>query len=203
MLTILKNKLRIWQLVGIGYIVALLAACVPTSENPLPVSADTPLDTALYGAWLGQVDAEDDPVFLHFVKTQDGNNKAILVTVQDEGEPDGGWAEFDVTSSSLASGTFLNLFWTESDGEPVEDLKGIHLVRYILDTDGKLSLYFIDADLLQEAIENGTLEGDITSSGLTNRIRITASSDALADFVDSNDPDTLFSEFYGSFKKAI
>ena len=203
MLATLQDRLRafgLFWIAGLGFVVS---ACVPTSENPLPVSPDAPFDSVLYGAWLGKVDAEDDPVFLHFVKLQNGSSKAILVTVQDEGEPDGGWAEFDVTSSSLANGTFLNLFWTESDGEPVEDFNGIHLVRYILDADGKLSLYFMDNELVYDAIEDGTLAGEIKSSGLTSRARMTASSDALADFIESKDPDILFSEFYGSFEKAI
>ena len=203
MLATLHDRLRafgLFWIAGLGFVVS---ACVPTSENSLPVSADMPLDTVLYGAWLGQVDAEDDPVFLHFVKTQDGNSKAILVTVQRDGEPDGGWAEFDVTSSKLTNGTYLNVYWTESDGQAVEDLNGTHLIRYVLDADGKLSLYFIDADLVREAIDDGALAGEVKSSGMTTQIRITATSDALAVFVESKDPDTLFSEFYGSFEKAI
>ena len=180
-----------------------LAACLPTAQNPLPVSADHPLDKALYGAWIGSVEDEEDPVLLHFLETVDGKHKAILVTVQTPDDSDGGWAEFDVTSSTLSNGNFLNLYWTESDGEAVEELQGFHLMRYELGADDTLSLFFIDGDMIAEAIEEGALDGTVSSSGMTKSIRMTASSEKLAAYIESQNPMKLFAEAYGTFKPAF
>ncbi|MCG8403666.1 MAG: hypothetical protein MI923_00580, partial [Phycisphaerales bacterium] len=165
-----------------------LAACLPTAQNPLPTSETEPLDRRLMGAWIGTIEDEEEPVFLHFVETVERKIKAILVTVQTTGEPDGGWAEFDVTSSQLANGRYLNVYWTENDGQSVEELNGFHLMRYTLSDDGVLALYFADAEKLETAIQDGTLAGNVSSSGLSRTIRITASSAELAAFVEAQPP---------------
>ncbi len=188
----------------LGLALALtLAACLPTAQNPLPTSETEPLDRRLMGAWIGSIDDEDQPVFLHFVETVERKLKAILVTAQTADEADGGWAEFDVTSSRLTNGHYLNVYWTESDGQPVEELNGFHLMRYTLNDEGVLALYFADADRFETAIQDGTLAGSVSSSGLSRTIRITASSAELAAFVDAQPPGDLFPELYGEFKQAI
>ncbi len=195
------NPIVKWAFAAI--LTLLVAACLPTSQNPLPVSADAPLDPALFGAWIGTLEDEESPVFLHFIKTVEGNHKAILVTVQTPEEPDGGWAEFDVTSSSLSNGKFLNLYWTENDGNAVEELQGFHLMRYELDTKDTLSLFFIDGDKVADAIDTGALDGTVSSPGMTRSVRITASSENLATYVTFQKPMELFSETYGTFKPAL
>ena len=197
----LGNSIKKWLV--FAFFAVFVTACLPTSENPLPISAEAPLDRALFGAWIGNIDGEDEPVFLHFIETADQKTKAILVTVQTPEDTDGGWAEFDVTSSALPNGTFLNLYWRRSDGERVEDLPGIHLVRYRMNTEGALELYMINADLAEQAINEGALEGTVTSSGMTRSIRMTASSEDLAAYVSAQNPSELFSDYYGTFKPAL
>ena len=183
-----------------GLLLVVLSACVPTSENPLPVSAEQPLSPQLLGSWIGRLEDEDGPVFLHFVETNDSKTMAVLINGATEDDPESGWAEFRATSSELTNGTYLNLYWTENDGEPVEDFPGYHLMRYLIDEDGNLTLYFIDSDILDDAIDSGALAGEIKSSGMTRSVRITASTDDLAAFVQSHDAETLFPELYGTFR---
>lgn len=180
-----------------------VSACLPTSENPLPVSPTTPLDRALLGSWIGELADEDEPVLLNFIETANQKTMAILINIATPEDSESGWAEFEATSANLTNGTYLNLFWTENDGEAVEDLQGYHLMRYEIDDEGTLLLFFIDHEILSEAIEDGELAGEILSTGLSKTARVTASTEDLATYVESQDAALLFPEFYGAFKPAI
>jgi hypothetical protein len=84
--------------------------------------------------------------------------------------------------------------------------KTYYLARYRIETGGALSIWLMSEKAASKAINNDKLAGKInvkdTGDSATERdVTITSSTEHLAAFVKKSDPEILFAEKFGTFKK--
>lgn len=181
------------------FLVALmigLAGCLPTSKNPLSDPANAVADMRLDGVWYGK--SGEDAIFLHFVP-----GKAATMDV----------VEVDHEKSGGAHASIYTMFPTTIDGQHYLNIqaktgndKRYYFARYTLSKSGTLTIWLMSEKPVAKAVKDGKLAGKITvnnadASTESRDIALTASTESLADYVRSSDPDVLFAEKFGSFKK--
>ena len=176
----------------------LLAACVPTSENPV-LSKTGGSDPALIGTWRGKMEG-GSPVYMHFLKTKEGGITALLVTEADKS--DDGWAWFEIVTAEVKDTRYISALWHLDDGKPVEDReKGYHLMRYEIRPDGTLQMFAVNEEKLTQAVKDGKVEGKIEGEGAATEVRLTASSEKLAKFLKRAKPADLFDKPFVTLSK--
>lgn len=178
----------------------LLAACVPTSENPI-LSKSGASDPGLIGTWRGKME-DGGPVYMHFLRTKEGEISVLLVTGGEKAEADSGWAAFRIVTAEVKGTRYLSALWDLNDGKPVEDReKGYHLLRYVLGADGTLQLYGVNEEKLTAAVKAGTVEGKIEGENTSTEVRLTASSEKLVKFLKRANPADLFDKPFATLSK--
>ena len=181
------------------FVVALmmgLAGCLPTSKNPLSAPEDAVADTRLEGVWYGK--SGEDTVFLHFVA-----GKAASMDI----------VEVDHEKSGGAHTSIYTMFPTVIDGqrymnirEKNGDKKPYYFARYTLSKTGTLTLWLMSEKPVAKAINAGKLTGKITvkntdETAESRDVALTSTTASLAAYVGKADPEALFAEKFGSFKK--
>lgn len=173
-----------------------LTGCLPVSENPLSKPEDGAADSRLTGVWYGK--SGDDTVFLHFVP--DHGAKVDIAEVDHEQKGGAATNLYTAFPSKIGSNRYLN----------IQDKKGTsksyYLARYQISSSGTLTVWLMSEKPAAKAIRSGKLTGKVnekeSSSGKTDLdISITSSTAQLASFVAKADPETLFAEKFGTFKK--
>lgn len=197
---------RLWRslalVFGLGLLV--LAACVPTAENPIAVPGGTP-DPALVGAWRGTLE-EGDIVYLHFLRGRNDTLKAVLITSETDSArqdaTEGAWAVFTLITAEVAGTRYISALFDYDDGEAVTgQTRGYHLLRYKIDDDGTLRMFQVDDDALARAIEEKKLAGSVERNQLTTDVRVTAPSAALVAYLKTIDPKTLFNRPFAALTR--
>lgn len=162
-----------------------LAACVPTSEHPIVVEGQSTIDTRLLGTWRGMVaDADAVMIFLDAREEADALGMSLLMAAPAtaDTQEDAAWIYCHALTAEVAGERFLSLDWRLDSGEAVdEELTGYHLFRYEIDDAGALTLFAVNEADLVKLIETQALRGEITSSGLIRRVRLTGTSAQLAE----------------------
>ena len=138
-------------------------------------------------------------MFLHFV----ASGTARMDVVEVDHEQKGG-----------AHTTIYTMFPSEIDGVRymnVQEKKGTnksyYLARYQITSTGSLAIWLMSEKQVAKAIKSEKITGQVedkpsTDGGEPNRdVTITATTERLAAFVGKSDPDILFSEKFGTFKK--
>ena len=177
-------------------IMIALTGCLPTSKNPLSDPADAVVDMRLDGVWYGK--SGEDTIFLHFVAGK--ATSMDVVEVDHEKDGDAHTSIYTMFPTIIDGQRYMNL--REKSGTD----KPYYLARYTLSKGGTLSISLMSEAVVAKAVKAGKLTGKVTvknagESSETRDIALTASTASLAAFVRSSDPDALFAEKFGSFKK--
>jgi hypothetical protein len=188
----------------LGALMLGLAACIPTSENPI-LTPDAKLDSALNGAWRGTLE-DGGLVYLHFMRGKEDKLKAILVTRENpeeaEREDEGEWAAFTLVTDQVAGTRYMSVLFDYDDGEPVTgETRGYHMLRYAIADDGTLSMFQVDTEALAEAVERGKLQGTVERGQLTTDVRVTSPSEGLVAYLKTIDPATLFNKPFAAMTR--
>lgn len=174
-----------------------LAGCLPVSQNPLSPPEKAVADSRLAGVWYGK--SGEDTVFLHFVAGKGAAMDAVEVDHEKSGDAQ---ANLYTLFPSVIDGVrYLNI--REKKGA---EKKPYYLARYQLSANGTLTIWMMSEKAVARAVKNEKLAGKITPKNSGDRsvdqdITITASTERLAAFLRKSDPEILFSEKFGSFKK--
>lgn len=167
------------------------AGCGPAEfQNPLSDPAAAKHDTRLAGSWISREENEDTKMR---IRAQDaGMSELVVDSKQDP-------LQFTMFVTDLDGKGYMNLKATGSQ----KDVGPNYLIaRYELSGDGStLSLRLTEENYLEKAIGEGKLQGKITTEGSTKNILVTESTEKLAEFVRTSDPEQLFGETL-TFKKA-
>ena len=190
-------------------IVLTLTACLPTSENPVTNPGRPATDADLIGTWYGALEDGDDALYLHVLRSDtDEEDEAPdgmdMILVADAEDDDGGWAILYALSAQFDDHGYLSIEFKEDSGEPVdEDFHGYHLYNYRIEGKDKdiLRIRPIDEDELEELIETGQLAGTITKQQFSTDVRVTASQQDLTHYFETLDPEALFQDEFGRFRK--
>lgn len=159
--------------------------CVPYADIPLTDPAEQPLDAHLLGTWYWKV--ESDSGYLHIGLDEAGKMLRLMLV---EFDRDGKMAatEFYGHTSKLKDRTYLNLKRVHpEDKEP-----GYLFIKYSLKS-GSLGISIMNAQVVAKDIENGVLKGTVTKEQWTSNIHITATREALQQYILTHDG-SLYSE---------
>jgi len=175
-----------------------LAGCLPVSQNPLSSPEDAAADSRLPGVWYGR--SGEDTIYLHFVAGKGAQMDAVEVDHQKDG--DAHTNIYTVFPSVLGAGHYLNI--REKAGAE----KPYYFARYRIADSGALTIWLMGETPAAKAVKNKKIAGKITTKdsggGKAERdITLTASSEELAAFVRKSDPEILFGEKFGTFKKLV
>jgi len=161
---------------------ALLSAC-PESVHPIADPAAAVPDPALFGAWHGTFD--EDEMYLHVGPADHGMTKAVTVEHKKK-DGDIKVEHYLAFPTKLGKLGFLNVH----PAGDVERERGYVLFRYAVEKK-KLTLWMLSYAAARQDIKAGKLAG-IAEDGPYGETRITASSEALAKYLQDSDPARLF-----------
>lgn len=179
----------------IALVALALASCSPPeSSNPLSDPAAAKADKRLDGIFTGRLGDTDGmlrlvpktgPYFDLVLVVDDSPKGAVVLT-------------YEAFPTALAGKSYLNLrrkTFTDTYAEKYELSATYIFVKYEVDKAGAVKLWTMDDDLVEDAVEAGTLKG---TRG--DPVQLSASTEELAAFVSAADTDKLFRPF-GTFKK--
>jgi len=190
--------------------VAGLAACIPTSEEPILVAGEPPADSRLAGVWFGALEEGDELGYLHFImaesnrtETYSGGMDVLMMMHPRESDEDGGWAWLYALTAHVAGKDYLSVEFRIDGGKAVEDdaMRGFHLYRYDIDAAGALQLHAVNEEKVTSLIEAGTVKGYVEKESSFPDIRITASSEELVAILETDAANDLFREDRGTFTR--
>ena len=173
-----------------------LAGCLPVSQNPLSEPETAVADVRLAGVWYGK--SGEDTIFLHFVA-----GKGAAMDVVEVDHTKGGDAHtnlYTMFPTLIGNTRYMNV--REKKGTS----KNYYLARYQIAPTGALSIWLISEKAVSKAINNDKLAGEITvkdsgANAAERDVTISSSTEKLAAFVKKSDPEILFTEKFGTFKK--
>jgi hypothetical protein len=173
-----------------------LAGCLPTSKNPLSDPADAVVDMRLNGVWYGK--SGEDTVFLHFVAGK--ATSMDIVEVDHEKSGDAHTSIYTMFPTIIEGQRYMNI--REKSGSD----KPYYFARYSLSKSGALTIWLMSEKPVAKAVKDGKLAGKITvnnAGGSTESrdIALTSTTETLAAYVRKADPEVLFAENFGTFKK--
>lgn len=143
----------------------VLAGCLAESEHPIAPADPAKNDARLWGSWLSE--EEDGYIVAHVFATEAGT---LRVAVAEHGvEGLGDVESYDVHVTNLPSGDYLNILVTGSE-------TGYLVGKYQFDGIDKVTAWFPDNAVLEQAVKDKKLAGTITVEGGLNDVRITATS---------------------------
>ena len=181
-MTVLSRAFVLFLVTGL---IAGLAACYPTTRNPIGISGGTVEDSRLEGAWLGFIGETDDgPAYLFFFRRDDGMLEAML-TRPAIGEEDGGCASVTLGLGRLGEDRLMNARTVLDDGDPPDPGDTDYTaLAYRFAADGSLHLFMPSERSIEDAIRSGGIAGEISQNRFFNQATLTADSEALDAFFE-------------------
>ncbi len=163
----------------------ILAGCVPYSDNPITDANVDTMDTSLYGTWFWK--KENESGFIHFGYIYKSKLlHVMMLDIKNTGELD--VSEYVGHTSLLKGNRYLNL----KQLRPADESPGYLIIKYVIDK-GRLGISIIDNDVVRKAIKDGSLKGELTKTGWSSSVHITAGQKKLRKFVLKQDK-VLFKE---------
>lgn len=184
---------RAWTILAL-----LLAACVPDSRHPLSDPDKAVIDSRLTGLWVSRIDDED--AFVHFLPK--GESEMDILTISYTKDGGASWSAFTMFSSRIGDEWYMNVRASAANGRSADEDKGhgYFLYRYRVSGNGELMVWSMAPSAAVAAIESG-LAGTVRKGKWTEEITITAPTGALAGYVGKSDPEWLFGELVGTFRR--
>jgi hypothetical protein len=173
-----------------------LAGCLPTSKNPLSDPASAVVDMRLDGVWYGK--SGEDTIFLHFVPGK--ATTMDVVEVDHEKSGDAHTSIYTMFPTIIGDQRYMNI-----QAKTGND-KRYYFARYTLSKSGTLTIWLMSETPVSKAIKAGKLAGKITEDKESTdslQIALTSTTESLAAYVGKSDPEVLFAEKFGTFKKVI
>ena len=194
--------MTVFARLGAFLIAALLAACYPTTQQPIGSSTPQTADARLAGGWKGAPkDPKDGPNYLFFLPRKDNNFEAVMVYPA-HGDDKASWMSFALSTAKVGKNDFINGQVVLDDGQPSKDAdKNYTPVWYRFDKDGTLRLFMLDEKAMEAAIAKGEIKGDVNKSTFGDDVNITADAKTLDAFFASHDPNTLFTDPLGTYRR--
>lgn len=168
--------------------ISLLTGCLPTSVHPLSSIENATPEERLAGTWYGK--SGQDQIFLHFVQGQGADLQIVEVDHEKKGTAH--TTLYHAFPSEIGGNHYLNV--REGDQE------AYYFVRYQL-KGNVLNLSLMSEASVSKAIAAHKLAGKITGTDNSKEIKITDSTAHLSAFVSKGDPDQLFDQKFGTFKR--
>ncbi len=174
--------------------------CPTTSQYPLSDAGNPKFDEKLAGTW--RTDTDSGQAYLHIGKGKGNLTEIQLVEHRRDGTLSN--AAFITFPSTIDQDRFLNV---QSAVLPEGKYEGYIFVLYSFPDDNHLSLSNWDEEVLEKAILEGRLKGEITqkkdpeSNRKTKCVRITDKTENLRQFIKAQGKEKIFTNPVGTFEK--
>jgi hypothetical protein len=153
-------------------VAALLAGCLPESEQPVAAADPAKNDARLWGSWISE--AEDGYMIAHVFATE---KDTLSISLAEHGVEGLGKIEtYDVHVTNLPSGDYLNVVTTGSEA-------GYLIGKYQFDGTNAVAVSFVGNAALEQAVKSGKLAGTTKVEGGMTDVRITATSEQWQAFL--------------------
>lgn len=194
----IRSGAKAARVVAAFAIMALLAACVPTTRNPLLGPEDGVTDGRLTGLWTGMVDKQR--VYFHFIAQNDDGYHVLGLT---HGGPEehGGWSAYGVRTVRLGEARYMSVEPLVDDGKLVDDDERFIACRYRIGPTGELLIWTMSEEPVILDIEAGKLAGQVDEGRFGTSIDITATTAELAAYVAAADPERVFADLFVTLKR--
>ena len=171
-------------LIPLSLIFAL--GCIPYSDNPLTAPGTEEIDSSIFGTWFWKNDKASG--YIHIgLDRKSKLLRLLMLELERDGELE--VSEFSGHTSSLGGNRYLNLKWLHpAQDEP----SGYMFVKYVVRPDS-LGIALMDCDVVETAIEKGSLKGKVEKHGESLSVRITEEQEKLRKFILQKDKE-LFPE---------
>jgi hypothetical protein len=165
----------------------LLAGCLPESVNPLTPPEQALEAPELLGLWRSEVD--DAVLFIHVLRG-DGNQLEV-VAVGHEADGSGSTDLYIGHVAQIGTRRYVSL--QTVDVRP-DDSPSYWIVAYEPGDDDGVTLLFLSADTLAQAVTDGRLTGEVSQDSLGQSVRLTGSGQEIAAFLAETDAKELFDQ---------
>jgi hypothetical protein len=135
-------------------IFVVFTSCIPVARHPLSDDQTSRIDSRLLGTW--RIEGSNDSAI--FRKLEGSTNTLELVELL---EPDEDAQEAD---NFVLFTTEIDSQWYMTTANPTEKDEGVWIVRYVIDPEDTMNVYFMDADVISEAISQGALRGEVKTT---------------------------------------
>jgi len=166
--------------------IVFVLGCVPYSDNPLTAPNKEQIDSSILGTWFWK--DENESGYIHIGLDEKSKLLRLMMLEFDrDGELEA--SEFSGHTSSLNGNKYLNLKWVR----PVQgEITGYIFVKYVVSSDS-LCIAFMDSDVAEKAINDGSLKGKVKKGNWSSSVHITEGQKKLQEFILQKDKE-LFSE---------
>lgn len=181
----------------------VLAACYPTSESPIGVSAGAPSpDARLSGVWKGRIGTDKDAAAYLFVFPREGGRLEAMLLHPSAKDDKGDWTTVSLVPGKTGAADILNAKLVLDNGAPAKEGTADYTpVLYRFEANGALRLFVLDEKALGNAVRQKRIAGTVKESSIGDDVRLTAGGKSLDAFFAANAA-ALFTQDYGSFRKA-
>lgn len=201
-MAMMGNIMKVHRL-RMGLMLAVsLSACIPDSTNPLSDPETAKIDRTLVGTWVGEM--EEGLLYFHFLGNNDGSYEVIGISQEKDSDVgiEGEWSVFSAFTSQIKGTKYLNIQPIVDGDDPTEILDEdapYILMRYDVRRGKELRLWMLSIESAEAAVEAG-LTGEV-HDGWISSVSFTASTEELSAYVGKSNPNQLFPELMGTFKK--
>ncbi len=163
-----------------------LLGCIPYADHALTEPNKEQIDPSVIGTWFWKDNRESGYIHIGL----DEETKLIRL-IMIEMKKDGRLKSTELTghTSSLAKNTYLNLKWKQPEDDKST---GYMFIKYRITSDG-LGLGFMNPEVVEKAIEAGSLKGKVEKGKWLSLVYITQEPKKLRKFILKNDK-VLFPE---------
>ena len=163
-----------------------LSGCIPYADHALTEPNKEQIDPSVIGTWFWKDNRESGYIHIGVDKKTD-----LLRLIMIEMKKDGRLKSTELSghTSSLKGNKYLNLKWTHPEDDKST---GYMFMKYSVTSDG-LGLGFMNGEVVEKAIEAGTLKGKVEKGKWLSSVYITEEPKKLRKFIIKNDK-TLFPE---------
>jgi hypothetical protein len=155
---------------------AFVAACSIESLHPLADPADIHMDERLFGSWIAKGAAEGNQHRL-FIRKQNGKLlRATWLAYRASGQMEK--AELEIAPTVLAGQTYASIRILKAPEESTGSADYV-FVKYLLDSDGKLTIWNIDFRTAVERRELTAVRGQVIDATESLRKLITRRGDEV------------------------
>ena len=169
-----------------------LAGCLPVSVNPLSSPENAISDSRLPGVWYGR--SGEDTVFLHFVAGEGPQMQIVEVDHEKTGKAH--TTLYNMYVTAIEDSRYMNV--QEGKGED----RPYYLARYRISGSGTLTIWLMSEKSAAKAIRADKIEGKVVKKSADDLdVKITDTTKHLAAFVKKSDPEVIFDQKFGTFRK--
>lgn len=162
-----------------AFLIIILQACVPHSDNPLTEPDKDMIDASILGTWFWDEDNESG--YVHIGLDQETNLLRVIM-LDFDGDNKLDESEYSGHTSSLGDNKYINLKWVRPSQD---EITGYMLIKYDVGTDS-LGIALMNKDIAEKAVKDGSLKGSVKDE-MFAAVHITDVQKQLQEFILQND----------------